>query len=151
MRRSRLTFVLALGMTAVCAAFLPVWAAEETGKETESPSIDIAAGAAAPASTNQSSVDGCDDLVLEETGLIIGPGGRTCLSGGPPNDCDDYPVPQGGSCSCSSLLTQEECRECDSGKHGLVLETTCTICGTCYNPPCQITDCINRTSRICSL
>jgi len=141
-------------MAAVCAAFLPAWAAEEAGKETQSPAVDIAPGAAAPAQTNRFSEDGCagqDDLVLEETGQIILPGGRSCLSGGPPNTCDDYPVPQGGTCSCTSSLTQEECRECDTGKHGVVLETTCTICGVCYNPPCQINDCINRTSRICSL
>ena len=139
MRRSRLIIAMAIGATVSAAALQPVWSADETP--------------AVPGDLGQSLVDECvgeSDLALEEVGDLILPGGRSCLSGGPPNDCDDYPVPYGGSCSCTSSLTQEQCRVCDTGEQGLVLETTCTICGVCYSPPCEINPCTQRTSRTCS-
>ena len=146
MNKSRLMLAVAIGATLMAIGILPVWAADAeptvTAKETT------------PAEETQLPLESCEwdsDLVLDATGLIPLPGGRGCLSGGPPNTCDDYPVAVGGSCSCSSTLTSDKCRECDSRKRGLVLETTCTICPPCYSPPCQIQDCTDRTSRICSI
>lgn len=73
---------------------------------------------------------------------------QACLSAYP-NDCGDYPIPQGGTCSCSAQLTIQSCTTCESGQHGSVLMTTCTVCAPCLSPPCSPLSCQQYESSSC--
>ncbi len=154
MKKSRWMFVVAAAMSLVVTGFLPVWTAQDTEQNAPNKKQAVKVEAMVPTGTILPAMESCesqDDLVLDESGLIIGGRGPGCLSGGPPNNCDDYPIGYGGTCSCSQSLIQERCRECDSGKKGQVLETTCTVCPGCVGPICIPVPCNNFTSRTCSV
>ena len=73
---------------------------------------------------------------------------QACMSAYP-NDCGDYPVPQGGTCNCSSQLAAQSCTTCESGQHGSVLVTTCRVCAPCQHPPCHELFCPQYESSSC--
>jgi len=136
MRRSRLKWVTIIGAVLLVAGLAPAWGAEEAKDvDLELPTLE--------------SCDYQDDLVLEETGLIVKPKPGGCL-GSVVKTCDDVPIPVGGTCSCQSVLLDQKCRNCDTRKKGLVLETTCTVCPRCWSPPCDFMACNDFTSLTCT-
>jgi hypothetical protein len=136
MRTSRLKRVTIIGTVLLVAGLAPAWGAGETED------VDVAL-------TTLESCDYQDDVVLEETGLIVKPKPGGCL-GSTVKTCDDVPVPVGGTCSCQSVLLEEKCVNCDTREKGLVLETTCTVCPRCWSPPCDLMQCNDFTSRTCT-
>jgi hypothetical protein len=143
MSRSKVMLAVAFGAALLVAGLIPVWTAGESAV-TEHAAL---AGTTAPAPEPLALED---DSVCEAGGLVLikpYPGG--CL-GSQPLTCDDMPMPYGATCSCSSALLQQKCKNCDNKKKGLVLKTTCTVCPRCWNPPCDIQACNSRTSLTCS-
>ena len=74
--------------------------------------------------------------------------GAQCLPS-EPLTCAQMPIPQGGSCSCTSVLLPKKCKSCSGGK-GQELSTTCTVHVPCTNQPCDISQNYSRTGRSCA-
>lgn len=138
MRSSRSPLVLSLGTILLVVGFTsPVPAAAGSDETTGEPVWLAASFSVAEPDASLEPADGTIDP---------GPG---CY-GSDRQTCSDLPVPQNGSCSCSSQGLGKPCRVCDSRETGQVVLTTCTVCPGCYTPPCHIQQCWQHSSYTCN-
>ena len=141
MKKLTLKIAVVLGVALLVATPLTVAAADPIAE-------DDTAEAPASADCSEFELD-VEDLTLAQfdpEGWSIVP--RHCLSG-QVLTCASLPIPVGGSCSCTSRLLNRKCRVCETGHRGQVVETTCTVQGSCSGPYCDLNQNFSRTGLSC--
>jgi len=147
-RISRIVFVLGAALAAAVVA--PVASAHEDAAAVTA-TADCAAPGVSWDFTGESAAMCKAGTPATDTSFAPKVGGEVAFDGCFPSErlsCDDLPMPQGGTCSCTTTYHARKCRSCDRG-YGYVYETTCHVCGVCNTPNCNINTCNDHTAFSC--